>query len=81
MCVWSLSNSAAAPGDLRKLQRCGFVVAGAVDVVVGCTTRSFRLEARGSPLRTDAPPLSSCEKALRCISFDLCLQTDLLPLS
>jgi hypothetical protein len=50
---------------------------GVVDVVVGCRTRIFRLEARGSPSVHGRSASQQLQKALRRLSFDLFVQTDL----
>jgi hypothetical protein len=63
---------------MRKLERRGQWAGSVVDVVVGCHTRSFRLEARGSPSVHGRSASQQLRKPLRSLSFDLLEQTDLL---
>jgi hypothetical protein len=78
MCVW-VSQIQLQLGEIGVSFK-GAVVErqGVGDVVVGCCTRSFRLEARRSPLRTGLSAAQQLRKALRCLSFDLYIQTNLL---
>ena len=57
------SNSATAPGDLRKLQGRGRGVVGVVDDVVGCGTRCCPPGSSGIALRRLDPRRPSAAKS------------------